>query len=184
MLDKNTIIKVTNRTRSSVGSRIEDMNLRRTFAPGETKEITYEELKKLSYKYGGQVILQDCLVLDNEAAVAELLGTVEPEYYYSPEKVKEVLLNGSYEAFLDCLDFAPDGVLNLIKDYAVRYNLNDIQKREAILKKTGFNVTKAIEINQLSATAEEEPTKTRRVAVDNNNATPASPVRRVTIVNK
>ena len=54
MVDKNTIIKVTNRDNGSVGYTIPDMgNLHRSFQSGETKEITMEELRKLSYLPGG-----------------------------------------------------------------------------------------------------------------------------------
>ena len=49
---------------------------------------------------------------------------------------------------MDCLDFAPEGVIELVKKYAVELKVNDIQKRQAILDKTGFNVTSAIEINE------------------------------------
>jgi hypothetical protein len=58
--------------------------------------------------------------------------------------------NGSLDEFLDCLDFAPEGVIDLIKTLAVELPLNDVAKREAILNKTGFNVDNAIRIRQES----------------------------------
>jgi hypothetical protein len=67
---------------------------------------------------------------------------------------------------LDALDFAPEGVIALIKDEAVKTNLNDMSKREAILDKTGFDVTKAIEIRRLSETPVTTEVKTRRVAIN------------------
>ena len=49
MLENNKIIKVTNRFNGSVGYSIQDLNnLHRVFSPGETKEITMEELRKLA----------------------------------------------------------------------------------------------------------------------------------------
>ena len=54
--------------------------------------------------------------------------------------------NGSLEQFLDCLDFAPDVIKDMIKDLAVELPLNDMAKRQAIQDKLGFDVTKAIEI--------------------------------------
>ena len=182
MLDKNTLIKVTNRDHGTVCYHIADLNnLTRVYTSNETKEITMEELRKLSYTTGGAAILRDCLVIDNKEAVAELLGEVEPEYHYSIEDVKNILVNGSLDQLLDTLDFAPNGVLDLIKDLAVKLEINDIQKREAILEKTGFNVTKAIEINHESAKVEEEAPKTRRVAVEGEKTETAGPVRRVII---
>ena len=48
MLAKDTIIKVTNRDNGTVGYRIPEMNIRRLFQRGEVKEVTMEELRKLS----------------------------------------------------------------------------------------------------------------------------------------
>ena len=75
------------------------------------------------------------------------------------------MLNGSLDEFLDCLDFAPEGVRELIKVLAVELPLNDVAKRKAIFEKLGFNVDKAIEIEQESADADEEKPETsyRRV---------------------
>ena len=77
MLDKNTLIKVTNRDNGSVGYAIPDLgNLQRRFEAGETKEVTMEELRKLSYTIGGNVILKDVGMLipdDFEFSLQETL---------------------------------------------------------------------------------------------------------------
>ena len=133
MLDKNTLIKVTNRDNGSVGYSIPDLgNLQRRFESGETKEISMEELRKLSYTIGGNVILKEYLLIHNKEAVEELLGTVEPEYYYGEEDVKNLLEKGSLDELKDCLDFAPEGTVELVKKVAVETELNDIRKRNAI----------------------------------------------------
>lgn len=151
LIDKNELIKVTNRDNGTVGYTIPDLgNLHRNFQPRETKEITMEELRKLSYLPGGQTLLEDCLIIQNEAAITELLGGVEPEYYYTEDEIKELLLRGNILQLKDCLNFAPQGVIDLVKTMAVDLKINDLDKREAILEKTGFNVSKAIEINQLA----------------------------------
>ena len=165
MLDKNTLIKVTNRDNGSVGYSIPDLgNLERVFTSGETKEVTMEELRKLSYSIGGRVILDEYLIIHNEEAVAELLGTVEPEYYYQEEDVKNLLEHGSLDELKDCLDFAPEGTVDLVKKVAVETELNDIKKRAAIQESTGFNVTSAIEINKETSEEKPEETKVRRAA--------------------
>lgn len=165
-MEKTTPIKVLNRDSCSVLYSIPEMNgLRRVFQVGETKEITFEELEKLSYIPGGDVLLRDSLViLDHPEVVKELLGTVEQEYSYTQEDIKNLMLNGSLDEFLDCLDFAPEGVKDLIKSLAVSLPLNDVAKREAIYEKLGFNVDNAIRINRESAEpAQEHPTAQRRV---------------------
>ena len=167
MVDKNKLIKITNRDNGTVGYTIPDLNnLRRTFQPNETKEITMEELRKLSYLPGGDVILKNLLVVQDKEALQELVPSVEPEYFYTEDDVKELLLNGSLAQLMDCLDFGPTGVVDLVKDLAVKLEINDILKRDYIFKKTGFNVTKAIEINHETDAVEEESkvSKVRRSA--------------------
>lgn len=168
MIDNNKMIKITNRNNGTTGYSIPDLNnLHRKFQPGETKDITMDELRKLSWAPGGMYLLKNCFIIRDNEALKELLTDVEPEYYYTEKEILELLKNGSMDSFLDCLDFAPAGVIQLIKDLAVKTELNDVAKREAILTKTGFNVTKAIEINKESAEtdAEEDLTKTRRATV-------------------
>lgn len=171
MLENNTLIKVRNRDNGIVGYVIPELNnLRREFAKGETKEISMDELRKLTWTSGGKALLQDYLIIENPEAVVELLGEVEPEYNYTEKEIEDLLLNGSLDAFLDCLDYAPEGVIGIIKDLAVKLELNDVAKRKAILEKTGFNVDSAITINKESQEENAETeTKTRRVAAPTVN---------------
>lgn len=180
-MEKSTLIKVLNRDNGAVGYAIPEMNgLKRIYQAGETKEITFEEIEKLSYIPGGMELLKDSLViLNNDEAIKEILGHVEPEYSYSKEDVINLMKNGSLDEFLDCLDFAPEGVKDLIKTLSVELPLNDVAKREAILNKLGFNVDNAIRIKRES----EEPTKeeptTRRRVQKTQNKTSTSTSRRV-----
>lgn len=180
MLDKNTIIKVTNRDNGTVGYTIPDLgNLHRTFQSGETKEVSMDELRKLSYIPGGNQILENYLVIENEDAVNELLNSVEPEYYYSEDDVKKLLLQGTLDQLEDCLNFAPEGIINLVKKLAVDLKLNDVAKREMLLKKTGFNVTSAISINEMTTEEEVTSVKTRKAAaITETKQEAAEPVRK------
>lgn len=185
-MDKNTPIKVLNRDNGAVVYSIPEMNgLTRVFQAGETKEVTYEELQKLSYIPGGSELLRDSLViLDNSTTVEDLIGHVEPEYYYTKDDIINLMKIGSLDAFLDCLDFAPEGVKDLIKTLAVDLPLNDVSKREAILDKLGFNVDNAIRIkNESTEPQEEEHIAKRRIQKEETK--PAETVtRRRTIVKK
>ena len=145
---KDKLIKVTNRYSGTVGYDVQDMAIpHRNFHPGETKEITFEELEKVAADPAGERILEKYLVIKDYEAAKELLPDVEPEYYYTEEDVKKLLLTPTnLDAFLDCLDFAPDGVIDLIQEEAVNLPLNDVAKRKAILDKTGFNVDSAVMI--------------------------------------
>ena len=166
MVENNMTVKVTNRDNGSVGYTIPDLNVHRTFQPRESKEISAEELRKLSYLPGGDVIIKEYLIIHNEELLKELLGEVEPEYYYSEDEVKALLLSGSLEQLQDCLDFAPSGVIDLIKSLAVSLKIDNVSKRKAIQDKTGFNVTRAIEINEETdeETTSKEGAQGRRAA--------------------
>ena len=183
MLEKNTLIKVLNRDNGRVGYRVPEIGVRRLFMPGETKEIPFHELEKLSWVPGGMTILKDCLVIQDAEALQSILGGVEPEYHYTPADVKELLLHGSLDQLKDCLDFAPTGVVDLVKSISVEIELNDVQKRKAIFEATGFNVTKAIDINHASKeTSEDEaaaaPSGRRATPINAAAAEPAAPARR------
>ena len=181
MLEKNTIIKVMNRDNGTVGYTIPDLNnLHRNFQPKEEKEVTMEELRKLSYLPGGETIIRDCLIIENEEALKELLSDVEPEYFYTEEDIKTLLTSGTIDQFMDCLDFAPAGVIDLVKDLAVKMEINDIRKRQAILEKTGFNVDKAIQINKETSEEEMPVEKTRRAQPISATSTNANTGRRTT----
>lgn len=166
-MEKNEerIIKVTNRFGGSIGYTIKDLNnLQRIFSPGETKEVSVEEMKKLSWQAGGMSLIKDYLIIEDKEALYEILNEVEPEYFYTEEDVKDLLLNKSLDALKDCLDFAPEGTKDLVKKLAVELPLNDIAKRDAILKMTGFNVTNAIAINEATKEEDTEPdNKVRRL---------------------
>ena len=181
MLEKNSIIKVMNRDNGTVGYTIPDLNnLHRNFQPKEEKEVTMEELRKLSYLPGGETIIKDCLIIENEEALKELLSDVEPEYFYTEEDIKTLLTSGTIDQFMDCLDFAPIGVIDLVKDLAVKMEINDIRKRQAILEKTGFNVDKAIQINKETSEEEAPVEKTRRAQPISVTSTNANTGRRTT----
>ena len=177
----STKIKVLNRDNGAVVYSIPEMNgLRRTFQAGETKNVTFEELEKLSYIPGGKELLQDCLViLDNKEAISELLGNVEPEYSYTKDDIIKLMKNGSLEEFLDCLDFAPEGVKDLIKTLSVEMPLNDVAKREAILEKLGFSVDNAIRIQKEAAEPADEKPQTQRRVPKTQEDKETTPVRRV-----
>lgn len=187
MLNKNTRIKVRNRNNGTVVYSLPDMNnLRRKFYPNEEKEVSFEELQKLSYCPSGPYLLENYLVIENEEARQMLIGDVEPEYDYTEEDVKKLLLTGSLDALLDCLDFAPEGVVSMVKNLAVQLEINDLSKRDAIQEKTGLNITKAIEINHERNATENEPANgaaKRLNTPEKTETSAAAPVRR-TVVKK
>lgn len=144
MIEQNTMYNVKNRSSSVVVYKIPETNLRREFAPGETKRVPFGELEKLTYQEGGRELLENFLQIVEEEVTTDLNVKREIEYNMSEAEVAELLRTGSLDAFLDALDFAPIGVIDLIKSLAVQLPLTDIDKRKALKQKTGFDVDKAL----------------------------------------
>ena len=140
------IYNVKNRSSNTVIYRIPEDRIRRLFAPGETKKISHEELEKLTFQEGGAILIQKYLQIDDAIAAQEFNNgiPVEPEYNFSENDVKNLLVNGSLDSLLDALDYAPEGVIDLIKTMAVSLPLGDISKLNAIKAKTGFDAATAI----------------------------------------
>ena len=150
MIRSEDMFNVKNRSTSVVVYRIPESNLRREWAPGEVKRIPFGELEKLTYQPGGRELIANFLQIMENEVTDDLNVHREPEYNMSEEQVRDLILNGSIDAFLDALDFAPLGVIDLIKTMSVQLPITDMVKREALKAKTGFDVDKAIENDRAS----------------------------------
>ena len=106
-------------------------------------------------------------------------NTIKGGEILAEKEVKNLLEHGTLDALLDCLDFAPIGVLDLVKKIAVEIELNDIRKRNAIHNKLGFNIDVAIANNQAADEEEVVEKPTRRVAT--MATTTNAPARRVAV---
>lgn len=167
---------IKNRSAGVAIYRIPELGLRRRFAPGEIKRISAEELDKLTYQPGGMAILTNFLQIQNEEGLKSVGISPQPEYFMSERDVIKLLKEGSLDAFLDCLDFAPPGVIDLIKTLSVSLPLNNTEKREALKKKTGFDCTAAIQhVKEEQADAGNKPVERR---VKTETAAVEAPARR------
>ena len=172
---EDRLIKVTNRDSGTVGYQIPEKNINRQFSMGETKMIPLSELKQLQFVPGGDFTLKNLLIIEDKALLDEDLNIeTEPEYFYTEQDVRDLLEKGSIEQLEDALDFAPEGVIELIKKIAVDTELFDTRKREVISKHTNFNIDTAININKMM----EEDTEVE------NDAAAAGKQRRATPINE
>lgn len=175
------LVKITNRDNGVAGYRIPDLNIYRRFTPGETKEVPLSELKALQFTSGGDAMLRDIFVIKDQSALAALnMMDMEPEYYYSAEDIEKLLFEGSLDQLEDALNFAPDGVISIIKDIAVKKEIPDMRKRELITKMTGFGVQNAINVNHiLEDDSQEEETDAPKRKAAPINATAETVAERV-----
>ena len=175
----NETVKVLNRFLGQTTYVIPELHIRRTFQRGAEQEVPFKELQYLKYQAGGDDMLRNILMIEDEEALEKLVGDVEPEYHYTESDVENLLLNGSLEQLEDALDFAPLGVIELIKEKAVSLKLSDINKRDAIAKKTEFNVTKAINNIELEKKAEQEEVNTTTDKKENLSGRRTQPMAKV-----
>ena len=170
----NKMYNVKNRSASMVVYKIPEDGIRREFAPGESKKIHYSELEKLSYQAGGRALMVNFLQITDEDVTNNLNIHTEAEYYMSEEQIIELIKTGTLDAFLDCLDYAPVGVIDLLKKFAVSLPVTDIQKRQALKEKTGFDVDvaiKNIEAEKAEDSGAEEAKTTTTAATTGRRAT-------------
>ena len=170
----NVMYNVKNRSASRVGYYIPEDNIRRTFAPGETKKVSGEELVALSYQPGGRELMVAFLQIQSDQMLNHLNINPQQEYYMNEQQIVELLKSGSLDAFLDCLDFAPEGVLDLVKKYALSLPLEDLNKRRALKEKTGFDVDKAIMLNEAEKAPETTVAKPAAAPVPEGRRTAAN----------
>lgn len=166
MAEEKKIVVVRNRNVGSTGYTLEG-GFHREFQYNETKKIPLDELQELSYAPGGEAILRECLVIEDQNALDYLNIQVEPEYFYSEKDIKKILTDVSSESLdrlEDTLNFAPEGVIEIIKKLAVEMEIPDVRKRNLITEKTGLNINNAIMVNQIMSEDQpkEEESKTVR----------------------
>lgn len=180
MNDTEYLVQVRNRNNGTTGYTL-DGGFHRDFNPGETLKVPFSELRRLQYAPGGQYILDNYLVVEDKKALEDLNMTVEPEYFYTEDKVREILFTGSVDAFADFLDFAPKGAIEIAKNIAIKEQIPDVRKRDMLSKKTGLNINNAIMVNEIMDAEDdkkEAEAPKRRVQIEEDTQ-PETPKRRV-----
>ena len=179
------IYLVKNRSASRVHYSVPELGIKsRDFAPGEVKNIKREELEGLSYIPGGINLIKNYLLITNPEAREEFVGKVEPEYNMTEKEVRELIINGSNDEWLDCLDFAPEGVIDLIKTLAIEIPLTDTVKMEEFKQKKGVDLARQIRAKQeeeaemAAAQAQQDARPQRRVQPAQSVSEPSNPQRR------
>ena len=182
-ITSTNLVEVTNRNNGTTGYTLSS-GLHRDFNLNETKKIDIEELNELRVTPGGDYLLRNYLMIKDKSALEYLDIETEPEYFYTEAEIKKLLLEGEVDQLEDCLNFAPQGVIDLVKSLAVTLEIPDIRKRKLIKEKTGFSVDNAILVNK-TLEDKEEPTeeKTEKVRKAEPVKVEEKKVRKYNIVN-
>jgi len=167
-------VTVENRSAGKIVYSIPDRHIRKELAPRQTIRVPKEEIEALAYSAGGLDLIRNHLLVKDEQILDELNVHREPEYYMNADNVANLIKNGTLDEFLDALDFAPEGVIDMIKDLSVQIPLNDFSKRNALKEKTGFDVDAAIAHDRENKAAEgDEPVEAAAPKVRRVQANPA-----------
>ena len=179
-------VSIKNRSNSIVIYNIPEMGIRREFMPNEVKNSTSEELEALSYRPGGMDLIRNELLISDAEVLTDMAVKVEPEYYLDDKGVIELLNTGSMDSFLDCLDFAPQGVIEMIKSLSISLPITDTMKIQAFKEKKGTDLGHLIELNKEDAEVQSQQNTGRRVKVEEVTETDAenAPIRRYNVINR
>lgn len=154
------------------------------FAPGETKSFKKDEVLRLGSIPGADVLFKGSLSIKDRGVRREFgISDDAVEYDWQQKDVDNVLLNGSLDRLLDALDFAPDAIVEMIVDRAVALKISDLDKREAIQKATGRDITKQIDFvakekEMTGSTSTSPKKKSRRVSSSETTTASKSRTRR------
>ena len=139
-------MKVINRSDGNVVYSLPELNIRRVFVPGESKDLSEQELNALWQIDGGASLRRNELMVQDEEWVNKTMPSAPIEYFWLIDDVDKCILEDSLELFKETLEYAPSGVIDLIKARAWQLPMTDLNKMEALKQKTGFDTLKAIEV--------------------------------------
>ena len=167
IISDTTLIPVRNMVDHKVVYVIPELNRRVVFEPFQEKKVPASELRALNYSTGGEVLLHNYLCVLNKDLRTEFnIPSDQVEYDWKIEDIHRVLedLSTPIEALEDALDFAPDGIRELIVDSAVKWKIPDSNRRK-VSRMTGVNVDKMIEFAEATEqTVEQTPVRARRLS--------------------
>lgn len=107
--------------------------------------LSEESIRNIAYNPGGRFILENRLIINDPELIKKLELNLELEDTYTPEDIKELLMNGSRDQLDDALNFGNEGTKELIKDTAINLEINDLEKRKIIQNYTHIDINKAID---------------------------------------
>lgn len=178
------LVQITNMMDFPAGYVVDLTGVRRVLPPHASFRVRAGELRELSYQLGGIDLLQNYIRVCNRSLALEFgIDTDDQiEYNWTQDDVDRCLTKDDIDVLLDALDFAPDGIRQLIVDRAIKLEIPDVNKRKAIKDATGTDVTAAIENRHAYDSEDEEqekkPARRRRTGSATSAEGTSAPKRR------
>lgn len=142
-MDLERKVPVINRTVGAIGYHIDSIRQDRYWPePGFKIMLPISECVELRSEAGGRELLEEYLMIDDTEAAKYVLQVdeLDPEYSYGLEEIDFLLHKGSNDQLADALDFAPIGVLSLIRQMSINNLPNTTQKVDMINNKFGIDL--------------------------------------------
>lgn len=165
------LIDVQNLTDYQVGYIVPEVGTKRGFMPQQCRQIAAGELRAVYAAPGGESLFTDYLAIKDKELASEFnisTDAFEHEYNWTQKEVDNVLLYGSLDKLKDALEYAPQGIVDLIIDRAIAVKLPDNNKLAAIKEFTGRDIASMIQLaRSLETPAQEQKKSTgRRVTAE------------------
>lgn len=140
--------------------------------PNGEMEVIVADIRECSYDQGCRNVFRDYVQIKNSELAKEFgVSDDTVEYNWSDKDIVAALTTKPIDVLLDALDFAPDGIKEAILDKAVELEIPDMDRREAIGKALGVNVTNKIENARKAKTTKSDTTKASKRRVSRSSGT-------------
>lgn len=143
------LIDIQNLTDYQVGYIVPEVGTKRGFMPQQCRQIAAGELRAVYAAPGGESLFTDYLAIKDKELASEFnisTDAFEHEYNWTQKEVDNVLLYGSLDKLKDALEYAPQGIVDLIIDRAIAVKLPDNNKLAAIKEFTGRDIASMIQL--------------------------------------
>lgn len=139
-------VKVFNNSGGRVSYNLSEPRVSREFfRPGHMISVTFDEIYALSNEPGGMDLLLHFLqIRDNKVREALALPT-DPEYLYTTEDIKKLVLKGTKDQLLDALEFGPYGMAEVIRKTAVDEKLDSGTRIDLLSEVLGIDLKRIYE---------------------------------------
>lgn len=148
LISDDTLVPIRSIVNCQTGYILPSSGRSRRLMPDVTMRVTAGELRELFFSPGGSILLQNYINVGNKSLAAEFGVPYDAiEYNWTEADVKKCLTEDEIDVLLDALDFAPQGIIETLKDDAIKLEINDRAKIKAIADKTGVDIDAAIKNN-------------------------------------
>lgn len=157
MLEDKELVEVRNLVDHMVVYKIDELNRRVVFNPFETKKVPVDELRRLNYQHGGQILLHNYLCVLNDELRQEFgIDPTMVEYDWTIKDIDAALTSSPIDELLDALEFGPEGIKNMLVDRAVQLKIPDTNRRKAIQEIAGVDVNNMINFKEQAESDEKK----------------------------